>query len=100
MGYKMSYFVYILRNPSKQLYIGQTNNLDERLHLHKIKDSKAAKFTRDGTGFTLVYQEEHATRLSAMRREMQLKKWTRAKKESLINGNLSQLKELSKRKVK
>ena len=94
----MRFFVYILRSSSNQLYIGQTNDLFNREKQHATKDWKAAKFTKDGEGFELVYQEEYATRLEAMKREKQLKGWTRAKKEALIAVDLEILKKLSKRK--
>lgn len=94
----MSYLVYILRSVSDELYIGQTNNFDNRTEQHIAKDWKAAKFTKDGDGFKPVYTEEYPTRLKAMRRETQLKGWSRAKKEALIPGNLLALKKLSKRK--
>lgn len=88
----MSFFVYILRNPQNKLYVGQTNNLDERLTQHR--GSKAAKFTRDHQHFKLVYSEKQPSLLDAMRREKQIKGWTRAKKESLIEGDLDLLKKL------
>lgn len=90
----MSFYVYILRSTSNQLYIGQTNKLDIRGHQQTTKSSKAAKFIKDGKEFNLVYKEEYPTRLKAMRRERQLKGWTRAKKEALIAGKLELLKKL------
>lgn len=90
----MSYFVYILRSSTNQMYIGQTNNLQTRERHQSTKSSKAAKFIKDGKDFMLVYQEEYSTRLEAMRREKQLKGWTRAKKEALIRGDLVLLKKL------
>jgi putative endonuclease len=82
----MSYFVYILRTSSNTLYIGQTNNLEKRIKEHKNKSSKSAKYIRYFKSFKLVYSEKHSTRESAMKREWQLKKWSRKKKESLIRG--------------
>ena len=96
----MSFFVYILRSSSNQLYIGQTNNFGNRTKQHITKDWKAAKFTKDYEDFKPVYKEEYFTRLEAMRREAQIKKWSRAKKEALISGNLEKLKNLSKRKIR
>lgn len=93
----MTFTVYILRNSSDSLYIGQTNNPDSRIRQHITKDWKAAKFAKDGDGFSLVYKEEYSTRLAAMRREIQLKGWSRAKKEALIAGDLEKLKALSKK---
>lgn len=90
----MPYFIYILRGNLNKLYIGQTNNLPNREHQQLTKSSKAAKFIRDGTEFQLVYFEKYSTRLEAMRREKQLKGWTRAKKEALINRDLKLLKKL------
>ena len=92
----MPFFVYILRSTSNELYIGQTNNLNNREKQQLNKTEKAAKFIKDGKEFQLVYHEVYRTRLEAMRRELQLKRWTRAKKEALIIGNLSRLKYLSK----
>lgn len=88
----MSYYLYILRTTSNTLYIGQTNNLERRLKEHQTKNSKSAKYVRYFDSVSLVYQEEYKTRTEAMRRESQLKKWTKAKKEALIGGDLSLLK--------
>ena len=82
------YYVYFLQSSGNQLYIGQTNNLPIREIQQLTKSSKAAKFIKDGEDFKLVYQEEYPTRLLAMRREKQLKGWTRAKKEALIERDL------------
>ena len=90
----MSYFVYILRSNSNQLYIGQTNNLQNRDKQQISKSTKAAKYIIDGDDFKLVYSETYPTRVEAMRREIQLKGWTRAKKEALIKGDLNLLKKL------
>jgi len=88
------FYLYILRSSTDELYIGQTNNLPEREIQQLSKSSKAAKFVKDGKDFRLVYKEEYPTRLEAMRREKQLKGWTRAKKEALISGNKGLLKKL------
>ncbi len=90
----MSYFVYILRTSSNTLYIGQTNNLEKRLKEHQSKTTKSAKYIKYFNSCTLVYSEEYPTRTEAMKREWQLKKWTKAKKEALINGDLELLKKL------
>jgi len=64
------------------------------LKQHSDKTSKSAKFTKEHATFNLVYQEEYSLRIEAMRREKQLKGWTRAKKEALIAGNKELLKKL------
>ena len=65
-------------------YIGQTNNLEKRIKEHKNKTSKSAKYIRYFPSFELVYHEKYPTRKKAMRREAQLKKWSRTKKEALL----------------
>jgi predicted GIY-YIG superfamily endonuclease len=88
------YNIYILRFNDASLYIGQTNNLEERLKNHSHKTTKSSRFSKDHGDFKVVYTEEYKTRLDAMRREKQLKGWTRAKKEALISGNKELLKKL------
>ena len=86
--------VYILRTSANTLYIGQTNNLERRLKDHKEKSPKSAKYTRYFPSFELVYTETFPSRIEAMQRELQLKRWSKAKKEALISGDLKLLKEL------
>lgn len=75
------FYIYFLKDSKWRLYIGQTNNLQVREKQHLAKSDKSAKFIKDSTEeFGLVYYEEYPTRLEAMRREKQLKKWTRVKK--------------------
>lgn len=88
----MSYVVYILRNGQNKLYIGYSSNFANRLEDHKTGDG--SKFIRDHLGFELVYKEEYSIQLVAMRREKQLKGWTRAKKDALIAGDKVLLKKL------
>ena len=80
----MSYYVYILRTSANTLYTGQTSNLEKRLQEHKNKTSKSARYIRYFTGFKLEHFEQYQTRREAMQREVQLKKWSRDKKEALI----------------
>jgi len=86
--------VYILRTSSNTLYIGQTNNLEKRLTEYRNKTSKSAKYVRYFSSFKLIYQETFGSRKEAMQREIQLKKWSRAKKEALIRGDKIALKKL------
>ncbi len=92
------YYLYILKNKSGLFYVGQTNNVNRRLCDHN--NSSGAKFIKDNGEFELVYTEAFSTRIESMRREKQIKGWTRAKKEALIDGNLSKLVELSKNRQK
>jgi len=80
----MKWYVYIMPNKSnKVLYIGVTDNIDERVKEHKLKiylRSFTAKFNCD----KLVYFEEIGEGPKAMKREKQMKKWKREWKIKLI----------------
>ena len=89
------YFVYVLRTLDDSLYIGVAGNLDERIVTHNA--GKGAEWTKAHRGAGIVYSETHPTLGSARKREIQLKKWLRAKKEALIAGDLVTLKSLSRR---
>jgi putative endonuclease len=87
------YFVYILRTQGSTLYIGVTKTLDQRIGTHN--SGSGAAWIRAHPNADLVYFERHPTLGSARQREIQLKKWSRAKKEALIAGDLATLKNLS-----
>ena len=74
---------YILTNkPNGTLYVGVTSGLVKRIWLHRT--GACDGFTRRYGLTRLVQFELHATMLDAIRREKQLKKWTRARKVELI----------------
>jgi predicted GIY-YIG superfamily endonuclease len=85
----MKYTVYILRTSSNTLYVGQTNNLEKRIKEHQAKTIKSSKYVRSFPSFELVYSESFPTRSEAMKREWQLKKWSKVKKEALVKGDKS-----------
>lgn len=89
-------FTYILRCEDNRLYVGSTNNLEERIKRHKA--GYASEFTHLHKPVELVYKEEFKTYQEAFRRERQIKCWSVAKKEALIAGNIDLLKQLSKSK--
>ena len=83
----MAYFVYILKTSGNAFYIGQTSNLEKRILEHRDKTSKSAKYIKYFSNFELVYSETFATRSEAMKREWELKQWSREKKEALVRCN-------------
>lgn len=84
----MTFFVYILRTSANTLYIGQTNNLERRLKEHQGKTTRSAKYIRCFESAELVYAEEQPSRGEAMRREREIRTWTKRKKEKLVaQGN-------------
>lgn len=82
------YFVYILRTSSNSLYTGQTNNLERRIKEHSEKKGREAKYLRRFKSFEVVYTEKHETRGKALKREIEIKKLTKEKKEALINSKI------------
>lgn len=88
------YYFYIVRCSDNSLYCGQTNNLQKRIKEHNFDKTKSAKYTKIRRPVKLIYFEEYLTLQLAMKREFQIKKWTRVKKEALINGNKLLLKKL------
>ena len=82
----MSYYFYILRCFDNTLYCGQTENLERRLKEHNFDKHKSAKYLRGRTPVKLVYSEKHPTLQDAMRREIEIKKWRKAKKEAFIKN--------------
>jgi putative endonuclease len=86
-------FVYILLCDQKTYYVGLTSNVNNRLKSHRTKRNIA---TKEFSDIVLVYTERYKARKEAEKRESQLKKWTRAKKKALIEGDIELLKKLSK----
>jgi len=81
-----SFFVYIMTNRSRTLYVGVTNNLERRLYEHKQK--LVPGFTVRYRIDRLVFFEATPNVRSAIEREKQIKSWRRSKKIALIErGN-------------
>lgn len=76
-------YVYILECSDNTLYTGWTNNLEKRVDTHS--KGKGAKYTRARLPVKLVYYEEYKDKISAQKREYQIKQLSRAEKLNLIN---------------
>jgi predicted GIY-YIG superfamily endonuclease len=72
--------------------VGETDDVERRLTRHN--DARASQYTAIRLPVTLVYSELHKTRAGALKRERQIKRWTRAKKDALIAGDVQLLKRL------
>lgn len=78
-------YVYILRCSDDTLYTGWTNDLEKRIEAHS--NGTGAKYTRGRGPVELVYFEEFDDKKDAMKREYEIKKYTRSKKEWLIKSS-------------
>ena len=86
--------VYFLRLRSGGLYIGTSEDLEQRLEDHA--SGQACRTTQYDPPVLLLRFETFATFSEARTREAQLKRWSRTKKEALIRGNMGALKVLSR----
>lgn len=82
MSNQRTYYVYIMSNNSKTLYVGVTNNLERRVWEHRQKRVKG--FTERYNITMLMYFESSAQVDDAIAREKQLKGWKRDRKIALI----------------
>ncbi|MCY4367600.1 MAG: GIY-YIG nuclease family protein [Chloroflexi bacterium] len=78
----MPFYVYILLCSDNSYYTGHTENLESRVAAHQF--GQIPGYTQSRRPIKLVFSEEFPTREDALARERQLKKWSKAKKRSLI----------------
>jgi putative endonuclease len=87
--------VYILKCADGSYYTGVTNNIERRIAEHNIGiDNTCYTFSR--RPLELVYHETFQTPSDAIFWEKRIKKWTRRKKEALINSDWEKLHEFAK----
>ena len=91
------FYVYIIRSVGgpHSIYGGFATDLVARLSDHN--EGKCV-FTKKYRPWKIVYSEQFETKGLALKRERQIKGWSRAKKEALIRGDFGELKRLSKRR--
>ncbi len=78
------FFVYLLKCSDGSYYAGHTDDLDVRLQQHETAESG---YTATRKPVELVWQGEFETREGALAFELQIKGWSRVKKEALIRGD-------------
>lgn len=84
------YSVYIVKCADGSLYTGCARDPEQRVEVHN--SGRGARYTAGRLPVRLVYSEPCASQGDALRRERQLKGWTRRKKEALIAGDAEALK--------
>ncbi len=81
------YVVYIITNPTKKvLYTGITNDIAQRLVEHYLMRGKPSTFAGKYFCYNLLYYESYQYVEDAIAREKEIKKWRRAKKDTLITN--------------
>jgi putative endonuclease len=81
------YYLYILRCSDNSLYCGQTKNLEKRIQEHNSSKIKSAKYTWSRRPVNLVYFEKHKNISEVLKREIEIKKYSKIRKEELIKLN-------------
>jgi putative endonuclease len=88
------YYVYILCCSDSSLYVGVTSDIDRRLTERNAGKYHNA-YTHSRRPVTLVFYQEFTEPNQAIEFEKKIKKWSRAKKQALIDGNFDALQSLS-----
>ncbi len=78
------YYVYILLCSDDSFYTGITNNLKQRFQDHQKGIGGA--YTRSHKPIKIIYTEIVPDKSSALKREAQIKKWSRKQKLHFLVG--------------
>src|SRR4030095_1622929 len=90
------YYVYILTNPGRTvLYTGVTNNMRKRIMENYLDRGKDKPFAAKYSCYFLLYYELFDYINNAIKREKEIKKWSREKKEDLIRSKNPEMKFLN-----
>ena len=77
-----TWHVYILRCGDATLYTGVAKDLAKRVEAHQT--GNGAKYTRGRLPLKLVYHERRRSKSRALRREAEIKRWSKERKEALV----------------
>ncbi len=90
-------YVYILLCADETYYTGVTSNLEQRFQRHQ-SGYYPNSYTSSRRPILLVFFAEFTDIRVAIKKEKQIKKWSKAKKKALIDGNFGKLVNLAKKK--
>ena len=91
----MTFWIYILRCGDGSYYTGHTDNLEKRLGEHQT--GACAGHTARRQPVELAWSQPSATREEALAAELQVKGWTRKKKEAMMRGDWDGVARLAKK---
>ena len=78
----MTWFLYIVECKDRTLYTGISTDISRRIAEHV--SGKGSKYLRSRSPLKLVHSEVFRTRGRALKREAEIKRWTRSMKQALI----------------
>ena len=93
---KLSY-VYILKCSDDTYYTGVTSDLEKRLEEH-ISGVHLGSYTEKRRPVELVWYSEFNDINLAIEKEKQIKKWSRSKKQALVDGKYDELPNLARKR--
>jgi predicted GIY-YIG superfamily endonuclease len=85
----MAFYAYILHCADGSFYTGHTEDLENRIAEHEV--GHCGGYTRDRRPVQLVWSQDFDSRYEALSAERQIKGWSRAKKQALIDGDWERL---------
>ena len=90
----MAFYAYILLCADGSYYAGHTDHLENRIADHQY--GRFGGYTAKRRPVRLVWSENFPTRYEALSIERQIKSWSRAKKQALIEGDWALLSRLAR----
>ena len=88
---RKNWSVYIVECKDKRLYTGITDNLERRIKQHNR--GRGCRFTKFRLPVKLVFREKSVSKGLALKREAEIKGWTRKRKLELISSKSKALRE-------
>ena len=79
------WYMYIVQCADHSYYTGITTDIHARVRSHN--SGKGCKYTATRTPVRLIHYETYPDKSSALKREMQVKKLNKGKKEELVRGS-------------
>lgn len=76
------WYIYILLCEDGSFYTGASNNPQKRFQDHK--NGKGGAYTRSHKPIKILYTEELSSKSEALKREIQIKGWSKGKKIKLL----------------
>jgi predicted GIY-YIG superfamily endonuclease len=92
----MAFWVYMLECADHSYYTGHTDDLEKRIGEHH--SGEMGGYTASRRPVELVFADEFPTREEALTAELQIKGWSRKKKEALVRGDWGEVSRLARRR--
>ena len=90
----MAFWLYMLKCADDSYYTGHTDDLEGRLAQHE--NGTGDSYTTTRRPVQLVYALDFPSREEAISREIQIKGWSRKKKEALCREDWAEIKRLAR----